>query len=258
MLKIYLLLFAFFMVTFLGYSQVTTSGMNGKITDANNESLPGATVVAVHQPSGTQYGTISNSEGRFTLQGMRSGGPYKVEVSFVGYNKATYTDVNLFLGESFGLNVVLKEESFDVGEVIVVGAKPSAFSTEKTGAATNISREAINTMPSISRSISDFTRMSPLAGGNNSFAGRDGRLNNINIDGANFNNNFGLSSNNMPGGDAQPISLDAIEEVQVNIAPYDVRQANFTGAGINAVTKSGTNTFTGSVYTYYRDQSFNG
>ncbi|MDP3434984.1 MAG: carboxypeptidase-like regulatory domain-containing protein, partial [Bacteroidota bacterium] len=157
MLKIYLLLFAFFMVTFSGYSQVTTSGINGKITDANNESLPGATISATHQPSGTQYGTISNSEGRFTLQGMRSGGPYRVEVSFVGYNKATYTDVNLFLGESFGLNVVLKEESFDVGEVIVVGAKPSAFSTEKTGAATNISREAINTMPSISRSISDFT-----------------------------------------------------------------------------------------------------
>ena len=258
MLKVYLLLFAFFMVTFSGYSQVTTSGMNGKITDANNESLPGATVVAVHQPSGTQYGTISNSEGRFTLPGMRSGGPYKVDVSFVGYNKATYTDVTLFLGESFVLNVTLQEESVDVGEVIIVGAKPSAFSTEKTGAATNISREAINTMPSISRSISDFTRMSPLAGGNNSFAGRDGRLNNINIDGANFNNNFGLSSNNMPGGDAQPISLDAIEEVQVNIAPYDVRQANFTGAGINAVTKSGTNTFTGSVYAYYRDQSFNG
>jgi len=258
MLKIYLVLVALVMVSISGFAQVTTSGMNGKITGANNESLPGATIVAVHQPSGTQYGTISNTEGRFALPGMRSGGPYKVEVSFVGYNKATYTDINLFLGESFVLNVALKEESVDVGEVIVVGSKPSAFSTEKTGAATNISREAINTLPSISRSISDFTRTSPLAGGNNSFAGRDGRLNNINIDGANFNNNFGLSTNNMPGGDAQPISLDAIEEVQVNIAPYDVRQANFTGAGINAITKSGTNTFSGSVYTYYRDQTFNG
>ena len=258
MLKVYLVLIAFFAVTFSGYSQVTTSGVNGIITGVNNESLPGATVVAVHQPSGTQYATVSNSEGRFTLQGMRSGGPYRIEVSFVGYNPSTFSEVNLFLGESFVLNVTLKVESVDVGEVIVIGSKPSAFSSEKTGAAINISREVLSTLPSISRSISDFTRMSPLAGGSNSFAGRDGRLNNINIDGANFNNNFGISSNNMPGGDAQPISLDAIEEVQVNVAPYDVRQANFTGAGINAITKSGTNTFTGSVYSYYRDQSFNG
>jgi hypothetical protein len=258
MLKISLVLIALFTGIFSGYSQVTTSGINGKVTGADNESLPGATIVAVHQPSGTQYSTLSNSEGRFSLAGMRSGGPYQIVVSFVGFNPATYTEVNLFLGETFNLNVEMKEESVDVGEVIVIGSKPSAFSTEKTGAATNISRDALTTLPSISRSISDFTRMSPLAGGSNSFAGRDGRYNNINIDGANFNNNFGLSTNNMPGGDAQPISLDAIEEVQVNIAPYDVRQANFTGAGINAITKSGTNTFSGSVYTYYRDQSFNG
>ncbi len=240
------------------YSQVTTSGMSGRVVSDQSESLPGAAVVAVHVPSGTQYGTITNNEGRFTLQGMRPGGPYKVDVSFVGYSTGKFTDITLLLGESFNLNVALKESTVDVGEILVVGAMPSAFGTDKTGAATNISNETLTTLPSISRSISDFTRLSPLSGGSNSFAGRDGRFNNINIDGANFNNNFGLSSTNMPGGDAQPISLDAIEEVQVNIAPFDVRQANFTGAGINAVTKSGTNTFSGSVYSYYRNQDFNG
>ena len=256
MLKVFLLLIAFFMVTFSGYSQVTTSGMNGKITDANNESLPGATVVAVHQPSGTQYGTISNSEGRYNLPGMRSGGPYKIEVSFVGYNKATYTDVTLFLGELFSLNVTLKEESVDVGEVIVIGAKASVFQTEKTGATTNISSAQLSSLPTINRSINDFARLSPYAGGNSTFAGRDGRSNNLTVDGARLNNNFGLSGN-LPGG-GNPISLDAIEEMQVVIAPFDVRQSNFIGGGINAITKSGTNTFKGTAYTYINNEKMRG
>lgn len=250
-----ILLFVGMVTTTLG--QVTTSSISGKVT-GDKEILPGAAIVAVHVPSGTQYGTITNSDGRFTIQGMRPGGPYTIEISFVGYSKATYQDISLSLGELFTLNSDLKESTTAVEEVLVVGAKPSAFNNLKTGATTNVSSRELTTLPTISRSISDFTRLSPLAGGSNSFAGRDGRLNNINIDGANFNNNFGLSSNNMPGGDAQPISLDAIEEVQVNVAPFDVRQANFTGAGINAITKSGTNKFKGSVYTFYRDQSFNG
>jgi hypothetical protein len=253
----FMLLLLFLSVT-TAFSQVTTSGMSGRVVSNSGEPLPGAAVVAVHVPSGTQYGTVTNAEGRFTLQGMRPGSPYKVDVSFVGYSTGKYSEITLLLGESFVLNVTLKESAIDVGEILVVGAKPSAFGTDKTGAATNISNEKITTLPSISRSISDFTRLSPLAGGSNAFAGRDGRLNNINIDGANFNNNFGLSTSNMPGGDAQPISLDAIEEVQINVAPFDVRQANFTGAGINAITKSGTNKLSGSVYSYYRDQNFNG
>lgn len=256
MLKIYLVLVALVMVSISGFAQVTTSGMNGKITGANNESLPGATIVAVHQPSGTQYGTISNSEGRFTLPGMRSGGPYKVEVSFVGYNKATYTDINLFLGESFNLNVGLKEESIDVGEVMVVGTKASVFQTEKTGASTNISRDQISTLPTINRSINDFARLSPYAGGNGTFAGRDGRSNNFTVDGARLNNNFGLSES-LPGG-GNPISLDAIEEMQVVIAPFDVRQSNFIGGGINAITKSGTNTLKGSAYMYSNNEKMRG
>ncbi len=238
-------------------AQVTGSGITGKVT-GKGEPLFGASVLATHIPSGTQYGTVANTEGRFNLQGLRPGGPYKIEVSFVGFAKSTYTDVTLFLGENFVLNASLKDDVIETGEVTVVGSRPSAFSSEKTGAATNISTGEMTKLPSISRSLNDFTRLSPNAGGNNSFAGRDGRFNNITIDGSNFNNNFGLSSKNMPGGDAEPISLDAIEEVQVNIAPFDVRQANFTGAGINAITRRGYNTFSGSAYTYFRDQSFNG
>jgi hypothetical protein len=236
----------------------TTSSMNGRIVDKAGQPLAGATVLAVHVPSGTQYGSLTNAEGFFTIQGMRTGGPYTVEVSFVGYSKKTFTDITLLLGQAFVLNADLVESTAELGEVLVVGAKPSAFNAVKTGATTNINSTELSSLPSISRSINDFIRLSPLYGGSNTFAGRDNRYNNVVIDGSNFNDNFGLSSKNLPGGEAQPISLDAIEEIQVNVAPYDVREANFTGAGINAITKSGTNKFTGSVYTYYRDQSFNG
>lgn len=245
----FILLFGSFVI-----SQVTTSGMNGVISSEQGERLPGATVVAVHQPSGTQYGTITNAEGRFNLQGMRPGGPYQVEISFIGYSKGTYTDIRLYLGETFVLDVALKESTVDLGEVMVVG-RASAFQTDKTGATTNISNEQMNAMPTINRSIQDIARISPYANGM-SFAGGDGRSTNFTVDGANFNNNFGLGAN-LPGG-GNPISLDAIEEVQVVIAPFDVRQTNFIGGGINAITKSGTNTFKGSAYTYFNNQNMRG
>lgn len=251
-----ILLLLFFSAT-VAFSQVTTSGMTGRIVAENNEPLPGATIVAVHTPSGTQYGTITNIEGRFNLQGLRPGGPYSVDVSFVGYTTAKFSEITLILGEFFTLNVSLKEEAIDVGEVMVVGTRVSAFQTNKTGAATNVSSEQLTALPTISRSISDFTRLTPQAYGN-SFAGRDGRYNNLQIDGANFNNAFGLSNNPLPGGQSQAISLDAIEEIQINIAPYDVKQSNFTGAGINAITRSGTNTLTGSVYGFYNNEKFQG
>jgi len=254
MLKVYLVLIAFFVVTLSSYSQVTTSGMSGKITDASNESLPGATVVAVHQPSGTQYGTISNSEGRYIIQGMRPGGPYTVEVSFVGYTKASFTGLILSLGDTYSLNPTLVESNISLDDVIITAVR----TVEKTGTSTNISSRQIQSMPTISRSINDFTRTSPYAGSGNSFAGRDGRYNNISIDGAAFNNNFGLSSRNLPGGDAQPISLDAIDEISVNVSPFDIRQSNFTGASINAITKSGDNNLKVSAYTFMRPKSFTG
>jgi len=257
MLKLFVLSMVLVLVAAVhSTAQVTTSGMQGRITDTNNAPLPGATIVAVHEPSGSQYATIANAEGMFNLQGMRPGGPYNVKVSFVGYGSISYTDITLYLGQSFILNSQLSESVTEVAEVMVVGAKPSAFGTDKTGASTNVSNEQMSLMPSINRSLSDFTRLSPYSGSGNSFGGRDGRLNNVTIDGANFNNNFGLSEN-LPGG-GNPISLDAIEELQVTIAPYDVRQANFVGAGINAITKSGTNKLKGTAYTYQRNENFRG
>lgn len=234
-------------------AQVTTSSMSGKVS-AQDESIIGATVVAVHEPSGTRYGTVTNASGQFNLQGMRTGGPYKVEVSYVGYQTAIYTGVNLSLGENYVLNISLKESSELLDEVTVTAQR----TVEKMGTVTNVSERQLTTLPTINRSITDFTKLSPYAGGSNSFAGRDGRYNTITIDGAALNNNFGLSSRNMPGGDAQPISLDAIDEISVNVSPYNVTYSNFTGASINAVTKSGTNNIKGTAYTYQKPKNFIG
>lgn len=237
-------------------SQVTTSTITGVVKDPKGQLLEGATVKAEHQPSGTQYSTFTTKGGIFTLPGMRTGGPYRVEITFTGFAPAVYEGIVLQLGEPFNINANLKETESILENVVVSGTRRKA-AVDKTGASTNISNRTITSMPTISRSLSDFTRLTPQANGN-SFGGRDNRYNNIQVDGANLNNNFGLSSDPLPGGGNQPISLDAIEEVSINIAPYDVRQAGFTGAGINAVTKSGTNKFKGSAYTYYRDETYNG
>ncbi len=255
MKNLLLSLFTLLLSGTLALAQVTTSGISGTVTSGPGVKLPGAAVIAVHEPSGTQYGTTTNSDGRFSLQGMRTGGPYTVTVSFVGYSTGIFTDISLYLGETFILNANLKESTFEVGEVTVIGARPSKFGISKTGATTNISNEQLTSMPTINRSISDITRMSPYTNGM-SIAGGDGRSTNFTVDGANFNNNFGLGSG-LPGG-GNPISLDAIEEIQVVIAPFDVRQTNFIGGGINAITKSGTNNFKGSAYTYFNNQNMRG
>ncbi|HOP04172.1 MAG TPA: carboxypeptidase regulatory-like domain-containing protein [Tenuifilaceae bacterium] len=235
--------------------QVTTSALSGQVVGSSNEPLPGATIIATHVPSGTQYGTSTNPEGRFNLQGMRTGGPYTVEVTFIGYSKETFSEISLFLGQTFNLDVVLKDEMLELSEIVIVGVKSSAFKTDKTGAATNISNEQLKEIPTINRSIEDIARISPFANGMG-FAGGDGRSTNFTIDGANFNNNFGLSDN-LPGG-GNPISLDAIEEVQVVVSPFDIRQTNFIGGGINAITKSGTNKFSASLYNYFTNQNMRG
>ena len=234
-------------------AQVTTASMSGTVM-FQDEPVIGATVLAVHEPSGTNYGTITNVDGLFSLQGMRTGGPYKVTISYVGYQSAVYSGITLQLGENYNLNVKLKESSETLDEIVITAAK-TKFNTEKTGATTNISSSQITSLPTINRSISDIARLSPYAS-DMSFAGGDGRSTNFTVDGANFNNNFGLSDN-LPGG-GNPISMDAIEEVQVVIAPFDVRQTNFIGGGINAITKSGTNTFKGSAYTYFQNQNMRG
>jgi len=234
-------------------SQVTTSSMTGRVTD-DQGAVMGATVIATHEPSGTTYGTTTNDEGRYNLPGMRVGGPYKVEVTFIGYGKNTTNNITIGLGAPYIHNVILTEENVSLDEV-VISSKRSKFSAEKTGATTNISNQELSIMPTINRSITDITRISPYANGMN-IAGGDGRSTNFTIDGANFNNNFGLSSR-LPGG-GNPISIDAIEEIQVVIAPFDVRQTNFIGGGINAITKSGTNTFKGSAYTLFNNQDMRG
>ncbi|GCC52613.1 hypothetical protein SanaruYs_28500 [Chryseotalea sanaruensis] len=237
------------------WAQVTTSSIVGQIRD-DKGSLPGATIVAVHEPSGSKYGTATNVDGRFTLPNVRIGGPYTIEVSFVGYQTSKVGGITLKLGQSYVHNIQLAPESTQLGEITIVGDK-SQLNTERTGAVTNISSAQLGTLPTISRSITDFTRLTPQANGN-SFGGRDGRYNNIQVDGANLNNNFGLSNDPLPGGGGSPISIDAYDEISVNIAPFDVRQAGFTGAGINAVTKSGTNTFKGTAYTLFRNQNYIG
>ena len=232
-------------------AQVTTSSLSGKIVDDKGPP-PGATVIATHIPSGSSYFTITNSEGRYTMQGMRVGGPYTVEVRFVGYSSAKAENITLKLGETYRSDFTLKSEAIGLGEVVISSEAEKPVS--KTSS-TTISSQEIANLPTVNRSITDVVKVSPYANGM-SFAGSDGRSTNFTVDGANFNNNFGLSSN-LPGG-GTPISVDALEEVQVVVAPFDVRQSNFVGGGINAITKSGTNQFHGSAYTYYTNQTFRG
>ena len=248
--------FAAMLMVVSAFAQVTTSALGGRVVDANGAPVIGAAVVATHVPSGTVYGVITNNDGRYAINGMRAGGPYKVEFSCLGYQTLAYTDVTLQLAETFALNGELKEDSEMLGEAMVVAAPASKFSAQKMGSATNISSKEIASIPTVSRSITDVTRLSPYAGNGMSFAGADGRTANFTVDGANFNNNFGLSSS-LPGG-GNPISIDAIEEMQVVISPYDVRQTNFIGGGVNAVTKSGTNTLKGSAYMYHRNENMRG
>lgn len=234
--------------------QVTTSSLSGSVKGSNGLATAGASVKAVHLPSGTVYNGTTNGSGSFNLANMRVGGPYRIEITYVGQSPIVYDDVYLQLGQPFVVNSVFGDDYTALESVSIVGTRANV---NKTGAATNVGLKQIQELPQVSRSITEFTRLTPQARGN-SFAGRDARFNNLQIDGANFNNGFGLSSNALPGGNAQPISLDAIEEISVNIAPFDVTQSGFTGAGINAVTKSGTNEFHGSVYGFFNNQYLNG
>ena len=238
-------------------AQITTSSMAGKVTldNENGEEVIGATVIAVHEPSGTRYTAVTNTTGRFSINGMRTGGPYEVTVSYIGFQPKTMKGITLQLAETYNLAVWLSEDANELAEVVVSG-KASKFAAEKTGAATNITSAQITALPTVSRSITDVTRLSPYGGNGMSFAGADGRTANFTVDGANFNNNFGLSEK-LPGG-GNPISIDAIEELQVVISPYDVRQTNFIGGGVNAITKSGTNTFRGSAYVYHKNENMQG
>lgn len=240
-------------------AQVTTSGMIGLVTE-NNEPLIGATVKAVHEPSGTKYVAVTNTNGRFTIQGMRPGGPYTVDISFVGYQDAQFHDINLQLGTPYELNVAMGMDSKLLDEVVVLGNATQ----QHAGAAHNFTAAKIEQSVTVDRNIFDVVKNMPLANytksGGMSFAGSSFRYNSFQIDGTTNNDVFGLAFNGTNGGqaNANPISMDAIQEIQVVVAPFDVRQSGFTGGGINAVTKQGTNKFHATYFTYYNNQGFYG
>jgi len=235
---------------------VTSASLNGIVVDETGESLPGANVVAVHEPSGTQYGVSTRADGRFTFPSVRVGGPYTVTVTFVGYESVRKTGLQLRLGQERSLEFTLSPQTEELDEVVVSGEADS--DADRTGAATAVNQEQIDALPTISRSTQDFTRLTPQSDGL-SFGGRNTQYNNFSVDGSIFNNPYGLDSP-VPGGqtNAQPVSLDAVEQVQVSIAPFDVREGGFTGAGVNTVTKSGTNEFKGTAYYFTRNENFIG
>lgn len=250
-----------FMVT-SAMAQITTSGISGKIS-SNGETVIGATVTATHQPSGTVYRAVTNVDGRYTIQGMRPGGPYKVSISYIGYKDKVFNNVSLNLGESQNLSCSLQEDAKQLQEVVVSGK--AGLNGTKTGAAMSINAQQIADMPSISHSIADVARLNPQLttngqSGSMSFAGMNNRYNSFQIDGVMNNDVFGLTANGSNGGQAgsQPVSMETIDQIQVNIAPFDVRQSGFTGGAINAVTKSGTNDFHGSGYFYGNNQNLVG
>ncbi len=246
------------LIGMIGMAQVTTSNIKGLVVDENNESLPGANVLAVHTPTGTKYGAATNFDGRYNLLNLRVGGPYTVTISYIGYKEQAFNEVFLTLGKTTDINVNMVTDSQALDAVVITGGQGGVFSNDRTGAETSVGRRELTRLPTISRSASDFTRLEPSANGN-SFGGRNDQFNNFSLDGAIFNNPFGLDAAT-PGGqtDAQPISLDAIEQIQISLAPYDVTQSGFTGASVNAVTKSGTNEFHGTVYGFSRNESLTG
>lgn len=236
---------------------LTTASVSGKILDEGGQGLPGVNVVAIHEPSGTKYGASSTSNGTFQIRNMKIGGPYSFESSFVGYENQRTENVYLKLGESFPLQIQMSTSLTEL-MTIEITAESGVINSDRTGAQTSVNSEAIRNMPTIARSQQDLTRLTPQSDGN-SFGGRNSLYNNFSLDGSIFNNSFGLDVAT-PGGqaDANPVSIDAIEQMQVSLAPFDVRQGGFTGAGINAVTKSGSNEIKGTVYTFIRNEGMSG
>ena len=238
---------------------VTTASLSGVVKDMDGNPLPGANVIAEHIPSGSQYGAATRDNGFFNLPNLRVGGPYTVTVSYIGFNPQKKEDINLNLGQNFRLEFTMESEAVTVGEVVVTAEQDAVLNSNRTGAATYVEDDQIQTLPTIKRSIRDLTRLDPRSDGNYSFGGKNWLYNNISLDGSYFNNPFGLDDP-APGGqtNSEPVPYDAVEQVQVSIAPYDVRQGGFTGAGINVVTKSGTNRYQGSLYSFFRNETLLG
>jgi hypothetical protein len=235
---------------------VTTASVNGIVTDAKG-AIPGATVAITHLPTGTVYSTVSRADGRYNIPNLRVGGPYTFKVSFIGYKNFVQEGIVLSIGQDQKINTKLEDNTTSLSEVVVTGSQGKVISSSRTGARETINRQQIESLPTVNRSLTDFTKLTPSANGLN-FGGRSSNFNNITVDGALFNNSFGLSGTLGGQTSSQPISLDAIDQIQVDIAPYDVRQGNFTGAGVNTVVKSGTNEVKGTVYYYGRGTRLTG
>jgi hypothetical protein len=238
-------------------AQVTTGAMNGVVTDKDGKPLAGARVLVTHEPSGTKYGGITGATGRYNVPGLRPGGPYSIVISAIGMKTEKRGDIQISLGDPYVLNTKLNEGEVKLSEITVISQKNSVMTNERTGAASNVSKEIINSVPTISRNIVDYGKLDPRSNGR-SFGGQDDRLNSLTIDGSVFNNTFGLSSTPAGQTGQSPISLDAIEQLQINVAPYDVRQGGFTGAGLSAVTRSGDNEFRASAFYNFRSQAVTG
>jgi len=245
---------------------MTTSGMNGRILDNSGESLIGATIIAIHNPTGSQFATISDADGYYRIPNMTVGGPYTITVSYVGYENFQQEGIFLSLGQTFKLDAGMSETAVSIAEILVVGSRfeYDLFDGNVTGTETVIEEEQINTIPSVARDLSDFTKMTPQASitsdGGINIAGSNSRYNSFFIDGAMNNDVFGLADNGTNGGQIgiSPFSVDAIEQFQVVIAPYDVRHGGFTGGGINAVTRMGSNQVEGSAYFFTRNEALAG
>ncbi|WPU96203.1 TonB-dependent receptor [Mucilaginibacter sabulilitoris] len=229
---------------------VTTASVNGIVSDTKG-AIPGATVTITHMPTGTVYSTVSRADGRYNIPNLRVGGPYTFKVSFVGYKNFVQEGITLSIGQDQKINSKLEDNTTSLSEVVVTGSQGRVINSSRTGARETINRQQIENLPTVNRSLSDFTKLTPSANGL-AFGGRSSNFNNITVDGALFNNSFGLSGTLGGQASSQPISLDAIDQIQVDIAPYDVRQGNFTGAGVNTVVKSGTNEVKGTAYYYGR------
>ncbi|HXK11490.1 MAG TPA: carboxypeptidase regulatory-like domain-containing protein [Vicinamibacteria bacterium] len=239
---------------------VTTGSITGEVVDAQKQVVPGASIVAVHEPSGTRYEATTRADGRFSLPGMRVGGPYTVTASLTGFQSRTVKDVVVSLGVAIDLDLTLGQAAM-AEEVTVTAQSSEVFSSARTGAATAIRRDVLATIPTINDRFNDYARLSPQYSGGpfgGSFVGQDNRLNNITVDGSYFNNSFGLGGQPGDRTGVTPISTAAIEEIQINSAPYDVRQGHFVGVGMNTVTRSGANQFHGSGYYWWRDQGLVG
>ena len=246
-----------FMVT-TAMAQITTSSVSGKIT-ANGEDVIGATIKAVHQPSGTVYRAVTNIDGRYSIQGMRPGGPYVLEVTYVGYKNKQVKGISLSLGQNTVLNETLSEDAAQLEDVVIVADRNNNMRTDRAGATTSINADQIEAVPTVSRSMNDLLKLTPQGanvGSGFSVGGGNYRQSYVTVDGAAFNNAFGIGGN-LPG-NGSPISLDALDQISVSSSPYDVRLSGFTGGAISAVTKSGTNQFKGTAYMYTTNSHLRG